>query len=319
MNGDGITPAAPPEPPPPPPPPPSTGPFGAPPSSYSWSAGQRPQNRRRLQIAIAVVVAGLIVGAAIALPLTLLGRSPGSSGSSGGGSGQSQALTIYRQSLASMRGASGFHYNATVSGGGDQHTVGDAGQSSGKQDITVTSSFGDEHFTLLLLGGKVYFQGNVAAYQDELGVDQAKAATLQNAWIAVSGGDGPYATLEAGITAADQADETTLQPTSSSDVTASGVKAVRLQGTVPPQNGAPGGTGHLDVTADSHRPLSYFASISQNGVTVTSSVTFSAWGTAPSVTAPAGATAWSTLGASPPPGGYGNGGDQGGATPPGTI
>lgn len=318
MNGDGTTPTAPPEPPPPPPPPPSD-PRGTWPSPYSWVAGERPRRRRRVQMAIAVVVAGLVVGAAIALPLALLGRSSSGGAPTGGSNSGSQALTIYRQALANMRSAAGFHYNATVSGAGDQHTVGDSGQNSGRQDITVSSAFGDEHFTLLLTGGRVYFQGNVPAFQDQLGVSASKAASLQSSWIVVANGDGPYSTLQAGITASDQANETVLEPTSTSQVTVSGVKATRLQGTVPPQNGAPGGTGHLDVTADTHQPLSYFASISQNGVTITSSVTFSAWGAAPNVTAPANAVAWSTLGASPPPGGYGNGGGPGGATPPGTI
>ena len=265
-----------------------------------------------MRVAVAVVVAGVIVGVAIALPLTLLTRSSG--GSKQPATTTTQALTIYRQALAVMRGAPGFHYVAAVNGGGSQQTVGDAGHGAGRQEISVVSSFGTEHFTLVLSGGTVYFQGNVAAYQDQLGVDPARAANLQSSWIAVTNHDGPYSVLAPGITTSDQADETALEPSSMSKVAVSGVSALRLQGTVPPQNGAPAGTGRLDVVAGSKQTLTYFASVSESGLTITSTVTFSAWGTAPSISAPPGAVAWSTLGATAPPGGYGNGG--GGAAAP---
>lgn len=305
MSGDGLIPTAPPEP-PPPPPPAGGGPYGTPPS-YAWAPGGGRKNGTRMRVAIAVVVAGIIVGVAIALPLTLLTRS--SSGSRPPSAATStQALSIYRQALKLMRSASGFHYVAAVNGGGDQRTVGDAARGGGRQDITVASSYGAEQFTLLLAGGTVYFQGNVPAFRDQLGVDPAKAATLAGSWISVTNKDGPWSVLSPGITTSDQADETSLEPSSMSQVSVGGVKAVRLQGTVPPQNGAPGGTGRLDVSADSHQPLAYFASVSQSGVTVSSTVTFTAWGTAPSVSVPSGAVAWSTLGATAPPGGYGSGG-----------
>ncbi|MGH7687201.1 MAG: hypothetical protein ACREN2_10355 [Candidatus Dormibacteria bacterium] len=315
MTGDSPSPAAPVEPPPPPPPPNAS----APASSYSWVDGAPPRQRRNTQIAIAVVVAGVIVGVGIALPLTLLGHSNGTgSGTSGGSS--TEASSVYRDAMSKMRAAAGFHYVAVLNGATGQRTVGDATRDGGQQEITVTSQFGTEHFTLLLTGGTVYFQGNVPAFEDELGVAPSKAQGLQNTWIAVSKQDGPYSTLAIGITTADQADETALQPSSSSAVTSNGVSMLRLQGAVPPQQGAPGGTGHLDVTAKGHQALSYYQSLSQSGTTLTSTVTFSAWGTVATITAPPGTTAWSTLGGTPPPGGYGNGGfGPASPTPSGTI
>lgn len=261
-----------------------------------------------------MVVAGILVGVAIAIPVFIT-RHTGS-GSSGGGATPSQALSDYRQAMAMMRSANGFHYVASISGSGGQQTTGDATRNGGRQEISVTTAFGDEHFTLLLVSGTVYFQGNAAALQDQLGVPASKAASLNNAWISVAHGDGPYATLQVGINTSDQADETALQPTSVSDVTeADGTGALRLEGVVPPQNGAPAGTGHLDIAKSNHRPLVYFTRLSQDGLTLTSNVTFSSWGTAASVSAPAGSTAWTTLGASAPPGGYGGGGGGNGASP----
>ena len=300
----------------PPPPPPDAAP---PAQSYSWVAGGPRRPRRNTQIALAVVVAGVIVGVAIALPVTLLGHS-NSTGSGAPSGSSTQASNVYRDAMSKMRAAAGFHYVAVLSGATGQRTVGDATRDGGQQEITVTSQFGPEHFKLVLTGGTVYFQGNVAAFEDELGVAPSKAQGLQNTWIAVSKQDGPYASLAAGVTTSDQADETALQPSSSTAVTSNGVSALRLQGAVPPQQGAPGGTGHLDVTANGHQALSYYQSLTQSGTTVTSTVTFSAWGTAATLTAPSGTTAWSTLGGTPPPGGYGNGGfGSGSQTPSGTI
>ena len=318
---DGPFPSAPSAAPPPPPPPPPVGSgFGGPPPAYSWVAtgGRRP--RPAWQVALAVIVAGVIVGVAIAIPVVVLHRSGGTgSGNGGGGSGSTsaQALSDYRAAITVMRSAAGFHYVASISGSGGQQTTGDATRHGGRQEITVSTAFGDEHFTLLLVAGTVYFQGNVAALEDQLGVAGSQASNLQNTWISVVSGDGPYATLQVGIDTSDQADETALQPTSVSDVTeADGTSALRLEGVVPPQQGiALAGTGHLDISKNGHRPLVYFTSASQSGQTLTSNVTFGSWGAAPSISAPSGATRWTTLGASAPPGGYGSGGGGIGATP----
>lgn len=269
-------------------------------------------------MALAVVVAGIIVGAAIAVPVFVARGHSGSGSNNGNGSGSTstQAQSDYRQAMAMMRSAAGFHYVASVSGSGGQQTTGDATRDGGKQEISVTTAFGDEHFTLLLVSGTVYFQGNAAALRDQLGVPASKTASLTSTWISVAHGDGPYATLQVGIDTSDQADETALQPTSVSEVAeADGTSALRLEGAIPPQNGAPAGTGHLDIAKSNLRPLVYFTSLSQSGLTLTSNVTFSSWGTAASVTAPSASTAWTTLGASAPPGGYGNGGGGGGASP----
>ena len=108
-----------------------------------------------------------------------------------------------------------------------------------------------------------------------------------------------------------------LVPAAMSHITASGgVSAIRITGTVPPQQGAPAAAAHLDITADTHLPIAYVATLTVAGRTLNSSTTFSSFGNAPTVTAPSGAVAWSTLGAAQPPGGYGSGGGGNpGATP----
>jgi hypothetical protein len=218
--------------------------------------------------------------------------------------------------MAAMRGSAGFHYVADSAGPtGKQTIMGDAAPSGGRQEITFDASLGHEQFTLVLVSAVVYFQGNGPALEDQLGVPAASASSLQGKWISVSNQDPPYSVVAPGITVADQVTQTPLVATSTTSIsTTGGGGATRIIGTVPSQQGAPAGTGHLDIKAGSHLPIAYASTLSASGVTATSTATFSGWGTMVATAAPTGAVAWSTLGASAPPGGFGSGG--GTLTPP---
>jgi hypothetical protein len=216
-----------------------------------------------------------------------------------------------------MRAAAGFHYVNASTGPEPETITGDAGVSSGRQDITFTASYGAEHFTLLLVGGTVYFQGNTAAAEDQLGVVTADAAKMQDKWVSVVSGDGPYTVLEQGITVADQVIELQFVPTSTKQVTTtSGTTATRILGNIPASDGSPASTAQLDVLPTSNIPVEYDSSFTVSGAAITSTTAFSAWGTAPTVTAPTGSVAWSTLVTATPPGGYGRGGSAAGAPTP---
>jgi hypothetical protein len=262
------------------------------------------------------MVAALLVGFVVGVPIGLLTRGSPPSSSATSTTPQSngsaaRAKALYRQALAATSGSLGFHY-VSVSGGdtGSQKIVGDAGPHGGGQLITLDSSYGSEQFTLVLVNGTVYFQGNTPALEDQLGVPAASAPGIQGKWVSVGSSDGPYGVVAPGITVTDQAQQMTLVPTSTLRVTGGGgVRATRIAGTVPAQQGAPSGIGHLDIATASHLPISYVAVVTDNGVTITSTTTFSGWGTPPAVAAPPSTVvAWSTLGATQPPGGYGGGG-----------
>lgn len=272
-----------------------------------------PARGRRPLLVAALAAGALVAGVAVGVPIGLLTRAGNSAPSATSPTPQSttvtQAKALYQQALAATSGSAGFHYVSVSTGGsGTQSIVGDAGQHAGGQVITLDSTYGSEHFTLTLVSGTVYFQGNGPALEDQLGVPVTSAPNDLGKWISVASGDGPYSVVAPGITVGDQAQEMGLVPTSALQITSGGVKATRIAGTVPPQQGAPGGTGHLDIAANSHQPISYVTTVTDTGVTITSTSSFSAWGTAPVTTAPAGAVAWSTLGAVQPPGGYGGGG-----------
>ncbi|HSP65696.1 MAG TPA: hypothetical protein VLO10_05855 [Candidatus Deferrimicrobium sp.] len=273
-----------------------------------------------MPVALAAASA-LIIGGAVGAAIGVLSRgsTAGTAPStatlppSAAGAAAAQARAVYRQALAAANASTGFHYVAVTTGAGaGQKFVGDAGQAGGSQVITMDSTYGQEQFTLVLVSASVYFQGNVPALRDQLGVPATNAAGLVGKWISVASGDGPYPIIAPGITVADQVQETGLVPTSMQTIAGG---AVRILGSVPSQQGGPAGTGHLELAAGSRLPIAYVASFSGNGATTTSTTTFSKWGTAPAVAAPSGAVAWSTLGASSPPGGYGSGGVSTSPTP----
>ena len=321
------------------PPPAPVFPVGPPPAPPEAYAVPPVRAGRRERMVIAAIVAVILVPAAVGgILIARLPRDPGGISASTAAPVSTQpsatspvptqpnttavtpAQTLYGQAIAATRASAGFHYVATSDGPDSQTITGDAGKAGGRQVITVTSSFGSEQFTLMLLKGTVFFQGNRPALEDQLGVAAASAAGLAGRWISVSSADGPYQTLAAGITVSDQASETALRPTSTSSVTNGGTPATRIAGTVPPLQGAPGGTGYLDTSPTTHLPIRYVSTLAASGISVTNTVTFTNWGTAPSVTAPSPNVAWATLGVASPPGGFGGGGGSGpGTGPPTTV
>jgi len=278
-----------------------------------------PRRTSRTLATIALFLATGIVAAGIGVGGVLLLRHVQSQSTSnpptaapGTGAGAGQARATYQQAVTATAASVGFHYVAVSTGGDAQTIEGDAGQANGRQAITFVSSFGTEQFTLLLVNGTVYFQGNTPAVEDQIGVTPATAAAVVGKWVSVESGDGPYHILQPGITTASQASELTLTPRSLSTVTAGGVSATRISGTTPASPTQPAGSASLIVASSSDLPISYASTIA----TLSFTTTFSGWGTAPSVSTPAGAVAWSTLKIAVPAGGYGSGGVPGSAPTP---
>ncbi|HEY6468220.1 MAG TPA: hypothetical protein VI434_00475 [Candidatus Dormibacteraeota bacterium] len=294
-----------------------------PPAWPSMPPATPPKRRPRALGLGATIAATILIGAIGGVAIAFLTRAHTDSPSGGGGAPTalptnappSPALSLYQKSLATMRAAAGFHYVNTSNGPDPETITGDAGASGGRQDITFTASYGVEKFTLLLVSGTVYFEGNTAAVEDQLGVLKADAATLQNKWVSVVAGNGPYSILQPGITVADQVAEVQFVPVSTTQVTTSGgTRATRILGNIPASQNAPAETAQMDVAPTSNIPVDYSTSVTVSGSAITSTTTFSEWGTAPTVTAPPGAVAWSSLATAAPPGGYGSGGT--GATSP---
>jgi hypothetical protein len=283
-----------------------------PPQPPAWPpapSATPPRRTSRSLMVVALFAATGIVAAAVGVGGVLLVRhfesSQSTTGPSSANAGAAQARALYQQAVAETRASVGFHYSSVSAGVQAQTIVGDAGQSDGRQVITVTSSYGTEQFSLVLVGSTVYFQGNTPAAEDQLGIVAANAAGVAGKWVSVAATDGPYRVLQPGITTASiVAVELALTPTSSSSViTTGGIKVTRIAGDVPATATIPAGTGHLDIAPSTDLPVVFVSSISGNTFTTD----FSQWGTAPTVAAPSGAVAWSTLSTSVPPSGYGSG------------
>jgi hypothetical protein len=266
------------------------------------------------------VAGALLIAAAIGIPTAILVSRTGGGGSTAPvttptpnpsqRAASAAATALYNRSMQAAEQSAGYHYVATTDIGGSIETVsGSAGQNDGTQLFTQSTEYGAEQFGLVLTPGQtVYFQGNAAALEDQLGVSASSAPGLAGKWISVRIGDGPYKDLEVGITVGSSLSEVTLDPTSTEQVSGSGgTSLTRILGTVPATDSSPAGTGHLDVSQSTDLPVSYVESFSDAGATDSSTTTFSGWGSEPSVTAPAGAVAWSTLSTSEPPDGYGQG------------
>jgi hypothetical protein len=265
------------------------------------------------------VLGAILIAAVVAIPVAILvsrGGTPSTVAPPAASptpnpsqrAAEAQASALYAQALTAAEKSAGFSYSATSSGGGGTLTVtGVSGQDDGTQVFNETTAYGDEQFSLRLAPDQtVYFQGNAPAAQDQLGVSASAASGVAGQWVSVRVGDGPYKNLEVGITVGSQLSESPLDATSTESVSASGgTQLTRILGTVPATTTAPAGTAHFDISPTTHLPVSYVVTYSAGAGTQTE--TFTAWGTAPSVTVPATAVAWPTLTTSEPPDGYGSG------------
>jgi hypothetical protein len=279
-------------------------PLAATPLEGHESNGSTPTDssrRRRRTTAVVAVICVVALGAAAVAVGVAVAPGPSSTGTSGTSSGTA-ATRLLSQAVAATAAAGTFHYVAVSQGGNtNQTTVGAAGRASGSQRITFDSSaFGTERFSLVFVGGVVYFRGNAASIQDQLAVtSHTTAAAHAGRWIAVRHSDTPYAALAEGITARSALTQIVIRPHSIAAVhSADGRHIWRLSGDLPPQQGQGGavtGTAHLDIAAATKLPLSYASTTSSGGQQGTSGFTFSRWGGPVTVTAPSSPVPYSSI------------------------
>jgi hypothetical protein len=257
-----------------------------------------------------VLIGVLFIAAAVLIPVVLLHNS-----------GQaSQAASLYKKSTQAAGNSAGFHYVSTWTGGGEPTTTfsGDAGQNDGTQVIDEPTDFGTEQYDVLLAPDQtVYLEGNAPALEDELGVSVTAAPGLAGRWVSLQPADGPYDEEESGLTVGSEVGVPGFVASSTQTVNgAGGAKLTEISGTVPATSDAPSATADVDVSPGTDLPTSMVVTYSDGTV---NTVTFSDWGTAPTVALPATAVAWSSLTTSAPPDGYGSGETpKPGATAPAT-
>ena len=240
----------------------------------------------------------LVLVGAVVLPVVIL---------TGANSSSSQASALFSQAMAAAGSSAGVQYASEWTGGGAPTTFsGVAGQNDGTQVVTEPSDFGTEQYDVVLAADQtLYVEGNVAALEDELGVSAGAAPGLAGKWISLQTADGPYNEEEGGLTVDFEVGIPGFKAGSTEQVTgADGSTLTRIDGTVPASDGFPEATVEVEISPGTDLPSTIVVAYDGGGV---DTITYSQWGTAPTVTVPSGAVAWAGLTTSEPPGGYGSG------------
>jgi hypothetical protein len=211
------------------------------------------------------------------------------------------ARSLLRSSLAAARAKGSFHYVSRFTQQGvTQTTIGDAGETSGRQVITL----GPETFTVLVVGPACYIEGNAGALADQLGLPSTVAAGHAGQWISLAPADVPYQSVYAAVTTRsaladniDIAPHRRLGPTVQGGRRVIGVTGPMTDISVGGQTQKAKGTAYLYMTASGHHlPVLYSERGTVGGHRTVAAITFSDWGAPVVVTAPAGAVPFSSLG-----------------------
>ena len=243
---------------------------------------------------VAVVVVGLLVGGGV-----VLFTGPGTTTSASTPAGPA-AKRLVTSSLAAARRAGSFSYvSRSTAKGYSQLTVGDAGPTSGRQQITVNA----HTFTVLVIGSACYFQGDAVSVTQQLSVPAAQASAYAGRWISLAPSDAPYPQVYAAVTAASAiADNVAFRPQRETGISRlAGRRVVGVTGamtniTVAGQTQVSKGTATLEVAATkSHLPARYTENGTVDGAHTVFTMTFSHWGRAIAVTAPTGALSYASI------------------------
>ncbi len=212
------------------------------------------------------------------------------------------ARNTVEEAVAAAKAAGTYHYvQVSSTDGSVDEIVGDATATGGTQVITT----GQQRYTLRLIGGVVYFEGNASAVAGQLGASAGVAARYAGRWVAITAKNGAsfYKTFEEGITTSSNLAEIDqeMDPTAVHHGTVDGRAVVEVTGPLIIGGGVPpSGHATLLLAAGSRRPISLDGQATVQGVTIDDQWTFSHYGERVSVTRPAGAVPYARLGATPP-------------------
>ncbi|MGD0381641.1 MAG: hypothetical protein ABSC30_16840 [Acidimicrobiales bacterium] len=190
-----------------------------------------------------------------------------------------------------------FHYRAVWRADGVlQVVVGDARPSSGSESVAV----GNDRFSVVYTGQEAYFEGVAAALRDQLGLPATTASADAGKWISLQQSDGPFPSVEEGVTTSAALGQVLIAPSAISPAHRThGVLLTRITGRIP-HGRVVTGSARLDLLTRSKLPAAYSAHGSGGGQSWSSTITFSRWGANNAIEAPAGALPFSSLQRSTP-------------------
>ncbi len=282
-------------------PPPYNWPYLPPPAPRPPLSPEERRRRTRRGLALAAVLV-LAAGAGIGIGAAVAPTSP-----------STLASTLLSHAITSATKAGTYHYVDLTSAAGAPYDIkGDAAPNGGQQVIKercspVGSGTGDRTsiYDLRLVHGVVYFQGNVVAVVDVLGVAASRATSLARKWVKVVKGESPYESFEVGITTSSNASElrTTFIPISSRTISGSTPPSTEVVGALfkTPKTKQTSGTAALVLTTSTGRPRLLRGSAAfQDTERYTLTWTFGGYGEKVHVVAPQNPLSYSSLGAKPP-------------------
>jgi hypothetical protein len=201
-------------------------------------------------------------------------------------------VQLLHEALTAAGASDAFHYRAVWSADGfSQTVVGDARSSSGSESVSV----GGDQFTVVYTGQEAYFEGVSAALRDQLGLPAATASVDAGKWISLQPSDGPFPSVEEGVTTSAALAQVLIAPSATSSAHRThGVLVSRITGRIP-HGRVVTGWARLDLVSRSKLPATYSAHGSGGGQSWSSTITFSRWGENNAIKAPAAALPFSSL------------------------
>jgi hypothetical protein len=224
-----------------------------------------------------VAVTGTEIGLAVSQSPTV--RTPG-------------PVQLLQEALTAAGAAHAFHYRAVWNADGfSQIVVGDARPSSGAESVSV----GGNRFTVIFTGQIEYFEGDATALRDQLGLPAATASASVGKWISLQQSDGPYPSVDEGVTTSAALAQVVMAPLATSRAHwTHGVLLSRITGRIP-HGKVVTGSARLDLMSRSKLPAAYSAHGSDGEQPWSSTISFSRWGDNTAVNAPTGALPFSSL------------------------
>jgi len=199
---------------------------------------------------------------------------------------------LLQESMAAAGAVDAFHYRAVWrSDGVSQIVVGDVRPSSGSETVSV----GHDQFIVVFTGQEAYFDGNAVALQDQLGLLATTASDYAGRWISLQPSDGPYPSIEDGLTSSSALAQVFIAPFATAPRYPTGaVPLTQISGRIP-HGQVVSGWASLDLISRSKLPTEYSAHGSNGGQPWSSTIAFSRWGENVVVSAPIGALSFSSL------------------------
>jgi hypothetical protein len=190
--------------------------------------------------------------------------------------------------LAAARAQRSVHYvSATSIGVVRIHMVGDAGRTTGIQQITFRKGTQMGHITVIVSANTAYVRGDAFTLVNFMGFKAAAAVKNEDVWVRIPPTDVHYASVAAGVTLYSAIAELELTPLAR--VTATKIDGQQVIGVKGTTTSATGQTAQATLYGRAAGPPLPVRDVVSQGSSARATVTFSKWNEPIHVAAPTGA------------------------------